>query len=50
MPEIVPFEALRYSDELLRDASSLICPPYDVITPDYQKELYGVSSCNRGAP
>jgi len=46
MPEIVPFEALRYSDELLRDASSLICPPYDVITPDYQKELYGVSSCN----
>ncbi|MDT9545749.1 MAG: DUF1015 domain-containing protein [Chlorobium sp.] len=46
MPEIVPFEALRYSDELLHDASSLICPPYDVITPDYQKELYAASGCN----
>ncbi|RTY34612.1 DUF1015 domain-containing protein [Chlorobium phaeovibrioides] len=46
MPEIAPFEALRYSDELLRDASSLICPPYDVITPPYQKELYAASSCN----
>jgi uncharacterized protein (DUF1015 family) len=39
VPEIQPFRGVRYrvpDDELSR----VLCPPYDVIPPDYQKELY----------
>lgn len=46
MPEIVPFNGVRYAAALQEDASRLICPPYDVITPDMQRELYGASDVN----
>ncbi|ABB22984.1 DUF1015 domain-containing protein [Pelodictyon luteolum] len=46
MPEIMPFAGLLYSPALLEDASNLICPPYDVIPPALQDELYQRSEVN----
>ena len=39
MPDIQPFRGLRYR---LPDAdlAKVLAPPYDVITPAYQEELY----------
>lgn len=46
MPEIQPFRAIRYNPETAGDAAELICPPYDVIAPSMQQELYGSSPFN----
>ncbi|MEE9904201.1 DUF1015 domain-containing protein [Chlorobium sp.] len=46
MPEIQPFRAIRYNPETAGDMSGLICPPYDVIPPAMQKDLYGSSPYN----
>ncbi len=46
MPEIIPFKGTLYSPELLKNASDLICPPYDVISPAFQQQLYGSSPFN----
>ena len=46
MPEIVPFKGILYNPELQRNASVLICPPYDVISPGLQEKLYGSSPFN----
>jgi len=35
--EVLPFRGLRYAEA---DLSALICPPYDVISPPEQLELY----------
>lgn len=41
MAEIRSFRAVRYSPALFgRDLSAVICPPYDVISPQEQAELY----------
>lgn len=37
MPNLEPFAGIRYSSTELRD---LICPPYDIISPDLQDRLY----------
>lgn len=39
MPELHPFRALRYA-VASTDASAVIAPPYDVISPAQQEELY----------
>jgi len=46
MPEIVPFKAILYNAELLKSADKLICPPYDVISPAFQQQLYSSSPLN----
>ncbi len=46
MPEIVPFKAIHYNPELLKNADKLICPPYDVISPAFQQQLYNSSPLN----
>ncbi|MEI6638453.1 MAG: DUF1015 domain-containing protein [Chlorobium sp.] len=46
MPEIVPFKAILYNAELLKRADKLICPPYDVISPAFQQQLYSSSPLN----
>ncbi len=46
MPEIIPFKGILYSPELLKNASDLICPPYDVISSAFQQQLYGSSPFN----
>ena len=40
MVDVVPFTGLRYNEELSGPLSELIAPPYDVIRPDMQEELY----------
>lgn len=46
MPEIVPFKGIVYGPGVVRDASRLICPPYDAIPPAMQQELYEASPYN----
>lgn len=43
MPRFAPFAALRYRTP---DLSSLICPPYDVISPSDQRALEGADVHN----
>lgn len=40
MAEIRPFRSLHYNLSLLGDLSRVICPPYDIISPEIQQELY----------
>jgi uncharacterized protein (DUF1015 family) len=46
MPEIIPFRGILYNPELLKSGSELICPPYDVISREFQEELYQGSPFN----
>ena len=46
MPEIRPFKGLRYDPETAGDMGSIICPPYDIIPPAMQQELYDRSGYN----
>jgi uncharacterized protein (DUF1015 family) len=38
MPELRPFEGIRYS--AAENLRAVVCPPYDVITPEEQERLY----------
>ncbi|MCL2281415.1 MAG: DUF1015 domain-containing protein [Dehalococcoidia bacterium] len=40
MAEIRPFNGIRYNTDKVQDLSLVVCPPYDVISPQQQKELY----------
>ncbi|GIX06157.1 MAG: hypothetical protein KatS3mg115_0560 [Candidatus Poribacteria bacterium] len=40
MPRIEPFRGIRYADRLADRLGQLIAPPYDVISPQLQEELY----------
>ena len=44
MADVRPFRALRFDPAL--DLGSLICPPYDVISPDLQHDLHRRSPYN----
>jgi uncharacterized protein (DUF1015 family) len=46
MSEIAPFRAWRYDPARAGDLSTLIAPPYDVISPDEQRRLYACSPYN----
>ena len=46
MPEIRPFNGLRYNPETAGDMGGIICPPYDIIPPSMQQELYDSSGYN----
>ncbi len=46
MPEIRPFKGLRYDPETAGDMDTIICPPYDIIPPSMQQELYDSSEYN----
>jgi len=46
MVEVVPFYGLRYNEEKSGPLSELIAPPYDVIRPNLQEELYARSPYN----
>ncbi|MEI8033537.1 MAG: DUF1015 domain-containing protein [Chlorobiaceae bacterium] len=46
MPEIVPLKGVLYSEEMLKGADDLICPPYDVISREFQEQLYQRSPFN----
>ena len=40
MAEIRPFAGLRYNQLLIKDLSTVICPPYDVISPSLHEDLH----------
>lgn len=40
MAKIVPFRGIRYNPDQVPDLSRVIAPPYDVISPALQDELY----------
>lgn len=46
MADIQPFKAVRYNPEVAGDVSLHVCPPFDVITPQLQQELYDRSPYN----
>jgi uncharacterized protein (DUF1015 family) len=46
LAEIRPFRGVRYNRELARELADIICPPYDVIDPRLQQELYHRSPYN----
>ena len=46
MAEVCPFLGIRYNREVVKDLAQVICPPYDVITPQQQKHYYGKSDYN----
>ena len=46
MPVIKPFKAVRYNIAKVKGVSSVISPPYDIISPKLQDELYSASPYN----
>ena len=46
MADVRPFRGLRYNPGLLPDLATVICPPYDVISPELQEALYRRSPYN----
>ena len=46
MAAIRPFRALRYNPQSIHDLSQVIAPPYDVIDPKQQEQLYRASRYN----
>ncbi len=46
MAEIHPFRGVHYNQSLVKNLSAVICPPYDVITPQIRQELYHRSEYN----
>jgi len=46
MAKIVPFRALRYNLDQIDDTATVVAPPYDVISPALQEELYQRSPFN----
>jgi len=43
---IRPFHGIYYNQSLIGDLSGVICPPYDIISPQFQQELYARNECN----
>jgi len=46
MTEIKPFSAVFYNKDKVHDLDSVMCPPYDVISPEQQKAYYKLSDKN----
>jgi uncharacterized protein (DUF1015 family) len=46
VPSIRPFRALRYSRELVQDLSTVVAPPYDVISLEMRRRLLARDSRN----
>ncbi len=40
MAEVCPFRGVRYDQQVVGDLDTVVCPPYDVITPEQQKFYY----------
>ncbi len=46
MADIHPFRGIRYNQSVVDDLAAVICPPYDIITPQMHQELYRQSEYN----
>ncbi len=43
---IIPFRGIRYNHKKVKDLDKVICPPYDVITPQQREAYYNKSEHN----
>jgi uncharacterized protein (DUF1015 family) len=39
MADVIPFKGILYNPDKV-DASSIVAPPYDIVSPDFKEELY----------
>ncbi|MDD5236855.1 MAG: DUF1015 family protein, partial [Candidatus Omnitrophica bacterium] len=46
MAKIKPFSAVTFNLENTPDISTLVCPPYDIISPDAQEMYYKLNHHN----
>jgi uncharacterized protein (DUF1015 family) len=46
LADIRPFRGVRYNPSPVKDLAQVICPPYDIIPPQMQQELYRRSDYN----
>lgn len=46
MADIRPFQGIHYNHSTVKDLAKVICPPYDIISPQMQQELYQRSDYN----
>jgi len=46
LADVRPFQGIHYSKSLVKDWSKVVCPPYDIISPQQQQELYLRSEYN----
>jgi len=46
MPEIAAFRGITYNPEKISAFDDVLCPPYDVIAPELQEQLYAKSEFN----
>jgi uncharacterized protein (DUF1015 family) len=46
MAEIRPFRGVHYNKEIVGDLSGVICPPYDIISPQMDEELHNRNAYN----
>ncbi|MEW5894607.1 MAG: DUF1015 domain-containing protein [Candidatus Omnitrophota bacterium] len=46
MTEVRPFQAFHYNKEKVSDFGKVVCPPYDVISKQQQREFYNLSPHN----
>ncbi|MEK7818062.1 MAG: DUF1015 domain-containing protein, partial [Actinomycetota bacterium] len=40
LADVIPFRGIRYNREIVPDLAEVVIPPYDVITPQAQKDFY----------
>lgn len=46
LAEIRPFQGVHYNQSLVKDLTKVLCPPYDIITPQLQQQLHQQSEAN----
>jgi len=46
MTQVKPFPGIRYAREKVSSLGAVICPPFDIITPEQQKSCYRKSDYN----
>jgi uncharacterized protein (DUF1015 family) len=46
MMEVSPFRGIHYNQRIVGDLAQVICPPYDIITPEQQKRYYEKNDYN----
>jgi uncharacterized protein (DUF1015 family) len=46
MATLIPFRGLRYNTDKIKDIARVVCPPYDVISPQAQERYYRLHEQN----
>ncbi len=46
MTKVIPFRAISYNQDKIKDLAAVTCPPYDVISPARQKYFHSLSPYN----